>query len=109
MKKLTASLRHKVILEARSLTPDGAGGYEIAWEQLAILWAEITPLRGNESFQYGQIEARATHRFRLRFHEDIKAERRFSHDGHYYNIRAVLPVFGDRKILDVMVEEGGAL
>ena len=42
-------LNRKLVLEAPSREPDGAGGYIPGWEQLGTLWATIKPRSGRET------------------------------------------------------------
>ena len=43
------SLRHRVVLEAETRTPDGGGDASLGWSPVADLWAAIEPVAGNES------------------------------------------------------------
>lgn len=41
-------LTRPLVLEGRVQTPDGAGGFTLAWQALGTLWAEVTPGAGRE-------------------------------------------------------------
>ncbi|MDX2073482.1 MAG: phage head closure protein [Alphaproteobacteria bacterium] len=109
MKMFNASLRHKVFLERKIQTTDGAGGYTDAWETIATLWAGISRLRGGEKFSAGQLSASSTHVFRLRYNHNITTDMRFSYDERLFNIRALRNVDERKRILDVYAEEGVAI
>ena len=44
-------LRKQVTVQAEGQTPDGAGGYTLAWTNVATVWAEIKPVTGREIFR----------------------------------------------------------
>jgi len=106
MKMFTNSLRHKIILEQETQTDDGAGGFTTAWETVATLWASITRVRGTEAYAHGQLTARATHIFRMRYNAGVTADKRFTFDNRPYNIRALHNPSQKNHILEVWVEEG---
>lgn len=108
MKIFSPSLRHKVQLEEKTQTLDTAGGYENTWKPVAILWASIRRLRGNESFLHGQRTARSSHIFRLRYNRDIKVNQRFTFNGRHFGILTLHVIDEKDRIVDVYVEEGGA-
>ena len=41
-------LNRQLVLEDAHRVPDDAGGFEIAWQALGTLWAQITPGTGRE-------------------------------------------------------------
>lgn len=59
-------LNHRLALEAQARQPDGMGGYQMAWAELGVLWAEMKPGTGRES--YGEVgpESRLAWRITVR-------------------------------------------
>lgn len=41
-------LTRKLVLEAPNRQADGSGGFDMVWEPLGILWAEVTARTGDE-------------------------------------------------------------
>ncbi len=101
-------LRKRVTLQAESRTDDGAGGYALSWTDVATVWAEIAPLGGREAFAAHRLEARVTHRVRLRYREGITADMRLVMGSRVFNIRAVLNEGERNRWLDLLAEEGVA-
>jgi len=109
MKKLfTMSLRHKVTVERKTRVSDGAGGFEDDWEEVVTLWASIDRVRGGEHYAAGQVTAKATHKFLMRYHSAITADMRFSFSGKTYNIRSIENVGEKDRLLEIYAEEGAA-
>ncbi len=106
MKTFISGLRHKVALESKTLVSDTAGGYETTWVLVSNLWASITRARGGEAFSSGQLSAKSTHIFRLRYNADIQPDMRFVFDGRVFNIRSLHNIEEKNRTLDVYVEEG---
>ena len=107
-KHFSYALRHKVTLEQKIHTNDGAGGYSTAWEPVATLWAEIRRLRGGETFAGGQVSATGTHLFRLRYRRGLTPEMRFCYDNRIFNIRSIHNISEGDRVLEVYAEEGVA-
>ncbi len=104
-KPIHLMMRHKVTLQQKILTEDGAGGYSTAWEDVATLWAQITPLRGSETTSGGKISAPSSHRFRVRYSSTVQADMRLLFDGRTFNIRAIQNTDEKNHMLEVLVEE----
>ena len=46
-KGLASRLLHRMALESPVLTPDGMGGFVKTWQEVSMVWAELTPVSGN--------------------------------------------------------------
>lgn len=46
-------LNRKLVLEDAYRVPDGAGGYDTAWQVLGTLWAEVRPGTGRSAGENG--------------------------------------------------------
>lgn len=84
-------LSDRVTLQAESRTPNGQGGFDTGWTDVATIWAEVFPLSGDEAI-IAQIE-RAVARFRvtIRKRADVTAKNRLMWKGQVLAIKAVLP------------------
>ena len=70
------SLNQRLVLEAPTETPDGAGGVTRSYVDAATLWAEVTPLSARERVVADAAGASVTHRIRIRMRGDVTTRHR---------------------------------
>jgi SPP1 family predicted phage head-tail adaptor len=85
-----AELRHEIVIEARTRSPDAGGGAELGWTPLATVWAAIRPRSGREIVSADQVVSSVTHEIWIRHRTDVTAEMRFSLGARRFGIDAVL-------------------
>lgn len=84
-------LRHRVELQDRVTTQNpNTGEMETAWQTVARVWAEITPLSAREFIAAGAEQSEVRARFTIR-RRDVSASMRILHRGLAYDILGVLP------------------
>jgi SPP1 family predicted phage head-tail adaptor len=87
------SLRHRVILQRPVETQNSVTGeMNIAWEDVATLWASIEPISARE-FIAAQVEhSKVTTRITIRYRKNINPNMRLYHRAKqvYYNIHGIL-------------------
>lgn len=105
----TSHLRHKVHLEQKTSTSDGAGGTTSIWEEVGIIWASISKKNGVERTVSGQLAASSTHVFRCRWRSDVSADMRLRFGSRVFNIRAIHNLDELGKIMEIHAEEGVAM
>ena len=102
---MLASLKLGACLLARTLTPDGGGGFTESWQSVGTLWAEITPLGASQSFGPDCRETRVRHRITTRARPDILAGMRIATQTRRFAIRAVLAREAESPVLTLLCEE----
>ncbi len=102
-------LRKQIIIQSENPTTDSAGGYVLAWTDVATVWAEIKPLSGNEVFTAQHLEGHITHHVLMRYRSDVTTDMRLSYNGRLFNIRAVLNMEERNQWTELLVEEGAAV
>ncbi len=112
-KNITTVLRHRLTLQEEIRTMDGAGGYIGVWQDVADLWAEISPIStrviyGNEKLFAGQIQSSLSHKITIRYRSNISTAMRFIFQGRAFNIRSISSVHEKKDIIELLVEEGVA-
>lgn len=113
-RKITATrLRQRLTLQQEVKTADGAGGYARSWQDIADLWAEISPLNyragiGSEKLAAGQIQSEISHKVTLRYRAGISASMRLVFENRAFNIRSVRNINEGNEILELLVDEGVA-
>jgi len=84
---------------------DGMGGLEKEWVDIAIVWASIWPISANEQIQSSASTMIASHRIRMRYRSDIKANWRLKYHNSYYNIVSIINHNMANRMLELLVKE----
>lgn len=75
------------VIELFSLLEQNVGGeLQKTWVSQGNDWAEIIPVKGQESFEAARQNARAFIRLNLRYRDDVTEKWRLEWDGDSYNI-----------------------
>ncbi len=100
--------RDQVVLQTRVRTPTKVAGATIVWNDTAEVWAKVTPLSARQLFFADQLQHRITHKFLLRFREDISVtiDKRFTWQERIFQIQGVIDVEERRCFLEVSCFEG---
>ncbi|MDE1901664.1 MAG: phage head closure protein [Alphaproteobacteria bacterium] len=104
-------MRKQISIQQEQPTPDGAGGYALAWVTLATVWADIMPVSGRETFAAAHLEGRVTHKITLRWRGDvaITSDMRVLYNTRAFNIHAVMNNDESDHFITILAEEGGPL
>jgi SPP1 family predicted phage head-tail adaptor len=100
-------LRHRIQIQAVTLTPDGMGSGAESWATIAggSVWAEILPLRGVEAIQAGQLEAKLSHKVRIRYLAGVTAKHRILFGSRVFKIHEVRNLEERGVMLELMCED----
>lgn len=101
------ALRHRVVLETETRTPDGGGGAALDWAPVAELWAAVRPLAGGESVAAEAVAGRLTHLVTIRYQPGVEPAMRFRLGPRILAIAAVLDVDERRRFLACHCREEG--
>ncbi len=104
---ISSRMRHRVIIEQPDDSLDGSGGLTREWQEVVTLWAEITPLRGNERLRAMQLASNVTHRLQLRYHAGLTAATRIRWNDRIFNIQVILQSEPENGKMTLLVEEEG--
>jgi SPP1 family predicted phage head-tail adaptor len=70
------ALNQRAVIEARTLDPDGSGGFHENWAAIASAWVHVSPSSGRDAFDGDRAESRARLRITLRRNEAVVAGQR---------------------------------
>lgn len=101
------ALRERVTLQAPVRTPDGAGGADVTWSDVATVWASVMALSGRERPAGERMEARRIVQVLIRYRSDVTATKRLLWQGRVLDIRTMCDIDGKRHTLMIDCEEGG--
>ncbi len=98
-------MRRRMVLEAPSLTPDGAGGADIAFTSVATVWAGLEWLGGEERWREGGFAQAGRWRITLRWREGVTAGHRLRDGTRRFDIRSAADPDGGGRRLVCLCEE----
>ena len=99
------SLDQRASLEARTLTPDGGGGYSESWQTFAQVWVKVAPAGAADTLSADALQSRARHRISLRRRTDLAAGQRLVIGARTFRIHAVLDEGPRVCLITVLCEE----
>lgn len=102
----TGKLRHRLRVQQRVETPDGAGGVSYEWTDVVRVWGDVQTTTGRELQAAKQTVPTLTHQVVIRYRSDLTAAMRVvTDDGHVLDIAALQDPDGRRRQLTVLCEE----
>ena len=87
---MLSTLTQRATLLARTLTPDGGGGFSESWTAFAQAWIALKPLAASDTVNAGHLESRVRHRITLRRRTDLAAGQRIAVGSRTFRVHAVL-------------------
>lgn len=98
-------LRHRVTIQAKTITRGTDGSVIESWADTATVWAAVEPLTGREYWAAQQINAERTVKFRIRYRSGITPQMRISYSSRTFDIKSVINVEEQNRELLLMCEE----
>lgn len=103
------NLRHRIAIQEQTQTPDGLGGFTLAWSDVTGLGsvpAAIWPLSSKEQLDAMKLESLATNRIRIRYRPGITSKNRILFGSRVFNILGAPINLDERgRQLDFIVSE----
>lgn len=87
---MIGALDQRATLLARTLTPDGAGGFSDGWTAFAAVWIALTPVSTTNAVNADHLESRVRHRITLRRRNDLAAGQRAIVGARTFRVHGVL-------------------
>jgi len=99
------TLRHKVEIQALTVTEDAIGNQVEEWTKVADVWAAVEPLQGDEKLAAAYIQAETTHKVTIRYLAGITPANRLLFDGRTLEIESVRNLEERNRELVLMCKE----
>lgn len=96
-------LDRRVILQSCTISQEADGGVIRTYQNVATVWASVTPEKGQENFADDQPIARQSVVFTIRYRAGVEPKGRVQYQGRFYNIRDVQEV-GRREGLKIVAD-----
>ncbi|MEZ5851833.1 MAG: phage head closure protein [Hyphomicrobiaceae bacterium] len=100
-----SQLRHRIVIEAVSRTPDGGGGASEAWAPVATVWAAVRSATGTESVQADAVSSRVSHTVLMRHRDGVVPAMRLRHGTRILDILAVHDTDDRKRFLTCLCRE----
>jgi SPP1 family predicted phage head-tail adaptor len=103
-------LRFRVTIQQPTLIPDGMGGGESAWNDVATVWADVTTTNGNsnmESFTGNQFRTIQYFNVKMRYRNDLTTKMRLLYYGRVLEILSIVNFDERKKEINLYCKEGG--
>lgn len=97
-------LTHQMTVETPVLTPDGGGGFTVAWDAVADVYAALTELGGQEMAQDAQIAPSQPCRIVIHYRNDLDSKMRLREDETVYNIVSLRDPDGGKTWLEIIAQ-----
>ena len=87
---MIGELNQRAALQAKTLTPDGGGGFSESWQTFASVWVAVAPIAGNDALSADALQSRVRHRIVLRRRSDLAAGQRVVVGARRFKVQALL-------------------
>jgi SPP1 family predicted phage head-tail adaptor len=98
-------LPHHVSIQAATIAQNDHGEPISTWARVGKRWAEITPLAGNELAIGDQVNARQTHKIRIRNYTGLTVKHRILHGTRTFDINSIANTSERNKEMILMCTE----
>ena len=102
---MLSRLTQRATLVARTLTPDGGGGFSESWTGFASVWIALEPLGASDTAGADRLESRVRHRVTLRRRADLAAGQRVTAGPRTFRVHAVLDDGPRAQFVSLLCEE----
>lgn len=85
---LAGKLNKRITIQVPVIVQDEDGLTQESWQDHAVVWAAVEPLRGREYFAAAAVNAENTVRFRIRYQRGINSKMRLVYDGRVFNLKS---------------------
>lgn len=104
-------MRRRVIVQNKTETPDGSGGFSVSWSNQATIWAQIIPIKGEKRATDAvgkQLTDVVTHQIYVRYRNDgiIDTTKRISYGSRIFQIHGVNIIEEKQRYLVLLCQEG---
>ncbi len=99
------NLRHRIILQTKTVTRDSFGAEIEVWGQEIELWASIEPLTSREYFASLQMQSQVTHKITIRYYPGLRTDWRIKLGSRLFDIKSIINLREENKELTLLCTE----
>ena len=86
-------------------TEDDIGNTQIDWKDHVTVWATVKPYKASEYNFMGKLKPEVTHRFYVRYRDDLTPDMRIKYNGRTYEISGILDMEEQHRLLEIQAQE----
>jgi SPP1 family predicted phage head-tail adaptor len=98
-------LRHRVVLQQKTVTEDALKQQSETWVDVTTVWAAIEPLSGREYFAAKQVNAEVSVRITIRYRKGVTPDMRVVFGNRTFEVLSVIDPKERRESLILMCRE----
>jgi SPP1 family predicted phage head-tail adaptor len=102
----SGALRKRVTIQRRSDSVDEYGGQSVAWNDVATVWASLSPTGGKEEPQSGMVRAVASFNIQMRYFAGLTPKDRLVYNGRIFDIVNINDVDERHREYEITAREG---
>jgi len=99
------SMNKRVLIQYPTKIGDDMGGFIDTWTDGDTVFCSIWPISATEQIQSSASTMIASHRIRMRYRSDIKANWRLKYHHSYYNVVSIINHNMANRMLELLVKE----
>lgn len=100
-----AAFKKRVIIQNRTFSSDGQGGFTETWTNASTVWCSIEPMKAMERFQTAQLATPMTHKIVMRYSSTLTSSSRLKYGNRIFDVKEVLNRNADSRFLDIRAVE----
>lgn len=98
-------LRHRVTIQAATITQDSRGQTVETWADVVTVWARCRQVSGREATLARQLHAEAEWRIDMRFRTGVTTQHRLVHGAHTLEILSLIDPDNRKRELTILAKE----
>jgi len=101
-----AKLRHRITIQQPTITRGDRGAEVLAWNDVAVVYADIRTVGGQEQVLASQLEvATLLHTITIRYRTDITPKMRVKWGGRVFGVEAIVESDNRMRVLNLSCRE----
>jgi SPP1 family predicted phage head-tail adaptor len=100
-----AQLKNRILFQSLNRSPDGQGGFEESWTDVAEVWAGIKAGSAGEVYQSQQIRPNLNHTITIRKLDGLNTSMRIKYKDRFFQIKGMQPVEDNPWFMEIYTVE----
>lgn len=98
-------LKHRITFQQLGQSKDEYGEIVEEWVGIKTVWAEISPVSGQQFFVAKQINSEISHNVYIRYRDDLKPSMRIKFKGRSFEILYIMNVKEENRLMQIYCKE----